>query len=278
MKYFYTIGEVSKIFKVSIDTLRYYSKIGLIIPRKIGANGYRHYSIEQFEMISTILFLRSMGIPISKTKEILSGDSLEQLQQVLGEQEKALQNKIHQLQRLKESIISFEEVSKKFLPRHIRVEKLPKMYCVKKAFKTSDVEVDANDVIPFREKLDSSWMDTANIMVTLSSKCILANKFHKYKEYGLISNMEPMTEDDTIEVLEENEYICADAKIYNPDHEDVDQVYRSIITFAKEHALEIYGDAIERNVLDMFRDHEQHNVHFLKIYVPIKRQLYNQEE
>ena len=52
-----SIGEFSKICKVSTKTLRYYAEIGLILPSEINPeNGYRYYAIEQLD-ISNFLFL-----------------------------------------------------------------------------------------------------------------------------------------------------------------------------------------------------------------------------
>ena len=48
MKEYLTIGEVARIKKVSIKSLRYYEHIGILIPEKINPeNGYRYYSREQ---------------------------------------------------------------------------------------------------------------------------------------------------------------------------------------------------------------------------------------
>ncbi|AZV42873.1 hypothetical protein BAOM_2264 [Peribacillus asahii] len=48
MKEYFTIGEVSKLFKVKIATLRYYDEIGLLRPEFIDEkNNYRYYSTQQ---------------------------------------------------------------------------------------------------------------------------------------------------------------------------------------------------------------------------------------
>ena len=53
-----SIGEFSRICKVSTKTLRYYDEIGLIKPSKINPeNNYRYYSIEQLE---TMLFINRL--------------------------------------------------------------------------------------------------------------------------------------------------------------------------------------------------------------------------
>ncbi|CEO11781.1 MerR family DNA-binding transcriptional regulator [Paraclostridium sordellii] len=49
MKNLFSIGEVSKIKGVTIRALRYYHKMGILIPRHIdNTTGYRYYSIDQF--------------------------------------------------------------------------------------------------------------------------------------------------------------------------------------------------------------------------------------
>ncbi|CEO20468.1 MerR family DNA-binding transcriptional regulator [Paraclostridium sordellii] len=49
MKNLFSIGEVSKIKGVIIKALRYYHKMGILIPRYIdNTTGYRYYSINQF--------------------------------------------------------------------------------------------------------------------------------------------------------------------------------------------------------------------------------------
>lgn len=42
-------GQVSKIFNISKDTLRYYDKMGLLKPEINKSNGYRYYSQEHID-------------------------------------------------------------------------------------------------------------------------------------------------------------------------------------------------------------------------------------
>ena len=43
-----TIKQVAKLYNVSIDTLRYYEKIGIVVPERDPNNGYRRYSERDF--------------------------------------------------------------------------------------------------------------------------------------------------------------------------------------------------------------------------------------
>ena len=102
MKELYTIGEVSKIFNVSTDTLRFYDKVGLIKPWKEGDNGYRYYSKAQFEMISTIILLRAIGTPIKKLHHILNQQDASGIEHELLSHMGEIECKINELQCLKQ--------------------------------------------------------------------------------------------------------------------------------------------------------------------------------
>lgn len=67
-----SIGQFSKICKVSTKTLRYYAEIGLILPDEINPeNGYRYYSINQLETMLFINRLKSYNLSLEEIKIIL---------------------------------------------------------------------------------------------------------------------------------------------------------------------------------------------------------------
>lgn len=71
MKNLYSIGEVSKIKEITIKSLRYYHKMGILIPKYIdNTTGYRYYSIDQFVYIDIIKACRTLGSSILEVQEI----------------------------------------------------------------------------------------------------------------------------------------------------------------------------------------------------------------
>ncbi|ENX12711.1 hypothetical protein F895_03091 [Acinetobacter sp. CIP 64.2] len=66
----FSIGQLAKKSGVSVDTIRYYEKIGLLDKPKRTAGNYRHYS-EQ--MLSELLFLkhcRELGITLQDIQKL----------------------------------------------------------------------------------------------------------------------------------------------------------------------------------------------------------------
>lgn len=63
----YQIGEVARLFHLSISLLRHYDKTGLVTPEYTDPDtGYRYYSIRQFECLNTIRYLRALDMPLEE--------------------------------------------------------------------------------------------------------------------------------------------------------------------------------------------------------------------
>lgn len=97
----YTIGEFSKISKLSSKMLRHYDKIGLLKPERIDSNnGYRYYSQEQIESVIFINKYKSYGFSLKEIGELLKVKDKNQLEQNLKER----------ILEVKEGIGKFEKI------------------------------------------------------------------------------------------------------------------------------------------------------------------------
>lgn len=67
-----TVNEVSKLTGVSIRTLQYYDKIGLLKPTGYTESGYRLYDDTALEKLQQILLFRELEFPLKEIKEIIS--------------------------------------------------------------------------------------------------------------------------------------------------------------------------------------------------------------
>lgn len=64
----YTVHEVARLSGVTIKTLYYYQKIGLLMPERIAVNGYRYYGDKELEKLQQILFFRELDFSLDKIK------------------------------------------------------------------------------------------------------------------------------------------------------------------------------------------------------------------
>ena len=73
MKEFFSIGEVSKLFDINKKTLRYYDEIDLFKPSFVNKeNKYRYYTLDQFQYLETIKYLKELGLSLEKIRHHLN--------------------------------------------------------------------------------------------------------------------------------------------------------------------------------------------------------------
>jgi len=91
-----TVNEVSKLTGVSIRTLQYYDKIGLLHPANYTEAGYRLYDDAALETLQQILLFRELEFSLKDIKEIISSPDFDR--------SKALEQQIELLKLKKEHI------------------------------------------------------------------------------------------------------------------------------------------------------------------------------
>ena len=107
-----TIKEVSKMYNLSPDTLRFYEKKGLIGPVKKTSGGIRDYEEDDLKRIEFIKCMRSAEIPVIVLKEYVdlfsAGDAtIKERRKLLEEQKRILEDKIAKMQE------AYEKLNKK---------------------------------------------------------------------------------------------------------------------------------------------------------------------
>ncbi|MBO0436203.1 MerR family transcriptional regulator [Vagococcus fluvialis] len=131
------IGEFAQLNNLSVQTLRYYEKIGLIYPVKVdNLTNYRYYDLMQSSVLDMIQFLKSLDFSLEYIKEILNRhDNLEFLQHTLIEQQKELEQKQLQVEMKISQIEAFREATHIYensrTSNDIELIKLPKRNIIK---------------------------------------------------------------------------------------------------------------------------------------------------
>ena len=84
MKEYYKIGEISKLYNIGTDSLRYYEEIGILRPRR-DENGYRMYSVGDIRTLNVLRELRSIGFPMKDIKAHLKDFDVQQTLDMFAE-------------------------------------------------------------------------------------------------------------------------------------------------------------------------------------------------
>ncbi len=84
MKNYLTIGELAKIRNLNVQSLRYYEKLGILVPAYINPkSGYRYYTPDQIMILDTVLLCIDLGIPLKELKSYMVESGQLKLEQLL---------------------------------------------------------------------------------------------------------------------------------------------------------------------------------------------------
>ena len=101
----FKIGDVAKLFNISVSTLRYYEKLGLVIPEEVDKDtGYRYYSTDQFEALNTLRYLRLLDTPLESIQDFYKGRDVDKMKAMLETQGRELREKINALEKLEKKV------------------------------------------------------------------------------------------------------------------------------------------------------------------------------
>ena len=103
-----TVHEVSKLTGVSIRTLQYYDKIGLLKPANYSESGYRLYEDTDMEKLQQILLFKELEFPLKEIKIIINSSDFNK-NKALDQQIKLLELRKEHL----ENLISFAKSLKR---------------------------------------------------------------------------------------------------------------------------------------------------------------------
>ena len=94
----FSIGEMSKMHNLSVQTLRYYERLDLIKPAYINEEtGYRYYSIEQFIVLDLIKQCKLMGLSLEEISKLMKEEiTPSRLLGILQQQKQSLEQKIEE--------------------------------------------------------------------------------------------------------------------------------------------------------------------------------------
>lgn len=107
----FSIGQVTKMYNITHDTLRYYDKINLLKPSIKKENGYRYYTIREIEILEIILIAKQLEIPIKTIKEVLETEDENEYSKLFEKHEDLLYKKIKYLNNLKAKVKKSKEVT-----------------------------------------------------------------------------------------------------------------------------------------------------------------------
>lgn len=117
------IGELSKLFNIPRETIRFYEKEGLIIPPNRNDNNYRSYSENHIERLRFIKNCRSLNMSHREIKKLLdlvdnNSNDCQLVESVINTHLINVRENIEKLINLEKELIILQEHSDEIGPRY----------------------------------------------------------------------------------------------------------------------------------------------------------------
>ena len=257
----FTIGQVTKMYHLRHDTLRYYDRIGLLKPTLKKENGYRYYTIRDIELLEFILLSRQLDIPIKTLKDILVKGNIDEYIELFSSHETFIEEKIKNLNELKKEVGRFKQKALAMGEfKNVHLPEVPtKRYIDKKIlFVSQNGEESLAEIVRNRDLIITTKQNEAKELMLDSSMIgfelmkdepVDDEKYQTYLEYHLKGECIVLSRTDTTENL--INYLNEAIKKYN------------VISILNEEVLPII-----ECTFNMVRSHDS-TIHFANIYIPI---------
>lgn len=252
----FSIGEMSKLHNISIQTLRYYDQQGLLKPAYINKeSGYRYYTINQFIILDLIKQCKLMGLSLNEIKELM-GQSItpEVLVNILASQQQALAAQITSLQQIKAHIDTLHEKVTESLQvdlNEIVIKEEPDRYYVGHTClirNTEELEIELRKVLSKAERKGSLLgLETTFIA---SYEAALTGKL-EYHQILLGSNLEAHTTHPSVVCLPKGKYLTL---YYDDSYTDNYKYYKYLLDYGKVYDLKFEGDFYEVSIMPKIDD------------------------
>ena len=248
----FSIGEVSRMFHISVSSLRHYENIGLLTPEYTSPDsGYRYYGSEQFEILNTIRYLRALDMPLAEIEDFLKNRDVDRIEEKLRQQKETVLKKQQALKRIEKKIDHRLNWLKD--AQNEPLDTISIGTCPAKRMVWIDEPIKINSFqdmeTPIR-KLDRSQAEAVvflgKIGLGISVEHLCAGKTDKYDGIFLALDDEDIYTEETITLPETP---CVRLR-FRGSHTEAQPQYEKLLRYISEHDLTITNFSRETTLID----------------------------
>lgn len=255
MENHFSIGQMSKLHNISVQTLRHYDKMDLLKPSYTNSStGYRYYSTRDFLTMDLIKQCKSMGLALDEIKEVIKNyTSLESILDTLSNQRRLVDDKIKELESIKYKINSLEDkirlslkngINEVFI-KHNEERKFLKYEYTSRY--TDEFELNLRELLL---EIEKTYGDSnAEIVFTTSYDDINninknANNIHEVTYNNVMIHLEEEIdyEENKVIILPKGDYITL---YFDDQYINAYKYYKKVIDYIKNNNIKVQGDFYE---------------------------------
>lgn len=248
----FQIGDVAKMFHISVGSLRHYEQAGLLKPQYVDPEtGYRYYSSNQFEVLNTIRYLRVLDMPLTQIADFLQNKDVDTIEEKLMCQRKIVKQKQRELAKIERKIehrLSVLHSAKTAELDTIQIEECPacRIVWMKDSLKPQNY-LDLENPI---RKLEAGQKETlvflGKVGVGISKENLSERCFDSYDLIFLILDDEDEYEGN-ITTLSAGK--CVSVRFCG-SHKEAAFYYNRLVDYIEEYSLKIVGFSREVTMID----------------------------
>lgn len=267
MKDGYKIGEISKLYGLSVDSLRYYEEIGVLKPER-DPNGYRIYRLKDIYRLNIIRDLRQLDFSMPQIKDYLDHQSVDNTLELLFTEQSMIKKQIEKLQTTQKMIegrINVLTEAKKIPVNVISIKTFPARPCLKLSTHiTRDEEMDFA-IKRLHQKYEHLIPDFGNQLYGASISIEDLNQGIKDVFHSVFFILDA-AQDEGECFIPAGKYLSL---YYRGDYKQSSDRMLEVLSFAKQHGYSIVGDPFEIYEIDN-RDTIQKEEFLTEIQVQIQ--------
>ena len=258
-EYCITAGEFAKLCNTTRDTLRYYDKMGILIPKKNKMNGYNYYSPSQITSFFFINFFRTLGCPIKELKEYMEENDADSFKNFLYSQYESLlrtRDELNNKIAIMSTGIDIINHTNEYTDGVVVFEHLEKPLQIFVTDVQSSPATTSGEIIT-----DLTYhLSRCNLTSNVSSFPIggiigyddLTNGIYTYKK--LFSIASHSSEGSDIITLPSKDMVCC---IQKDSTKNPNGIYDEIINYINSHKLTAKSDLFSLSLMNMIDTHNQ---------------------
>lgn len=251
-KKLFQIGDVAKMFHISVGSLRHYEQVGLLKPEYTDPEtGYRYYSARQFEVLNTIRYLRVLDMPLGQIGEFLGNRDIDVIEDKLLNQKKLIKKKRRELETIERKIDHRLQHLRDARTSELNVIHLKKFPPYRTVWMKDSLRLKSYLDLEYairrlEENQRESLVFLGKVGVGISKDNLLAGKFGEYDQVFLL-----LDDEDSYEgkVEQHQEELCVSI-YFCGSHSEAEIYYHKLMKYIDEHKMQVAGSSKEITMID----------------------------
>lgn len=248
----FSIGDVAKLFHLSVSSLRHYEAAGLLQPEWVDPQtGYRYYSTRQFEVLNTIRYLRALDMPLPEIADFLRDRDVGRMEEKLRLQRETVIRKQQELRRIERKIENRLQQLHTAQTCPLDTVELVEAAACRIVWMESSMKIEGYlDIETWIRKLDSSDAEAVvflgKVGVSLSGEHLRQGRYTPYDGIFLV-----LDEEDNYngEVQQLPQALCVRIR-FRGSHAQAPEQYEKLTAYIAAHQMEVAGFSREITMID----------------------------